>query len=188
MKFNIKGKISLFVLLAAVLFSLVSFIVGAPIAVLVSGLTVIILLSFGISFLFFPGIKKLESGLSNLEKAVLNTDTGIRRDMDINDLASTFNLIISKIQEKDDSISKEENKMETMLQALSEAVIALDKSCRILVFNKMAESFSGLTAGMVKGKHLDEVVYIYGGDEKIVLSNYIQKPEDLLQIHKNKGL
>jgi len=38
------------------------------------------------------------------------------------------------------------------------------------------------------GKHIDEIVQLYGGDEKIVLSNYIQKPDELASIHRERGL
>lgn len=188
MKLNVKGKISLLLLLAAILYTSFSILSGASIVITGAGIISLLCLAVGVFFIFNHGTKKLESELSVLEKNVLNTDTGIRKNMDIDDLSSTFSLIINKIKEKDATLSQDESKMETMLQALGEAVIALDQSFKILVFNKMAENFTGLTAGVVKGKHIDEVVYLYGGDEKIVLSNYIRKPDELMQIHRDKGL
>ena len=154
----------------------------------ISGMLIMGGLTFIIYRIFSSGIKKLDESLDKVERMILNTDVGVRKSTDIDELTGTFDLLINKIQEKEKTISQEEKKMETMLQSLSEAIVALDQNYRIIAFNKTAENFTGLTAQMVIGKPVDEIIQLYGGDEKIIISNYIQKPEELATIHREKGL
>ena len=147
-----------------------------------TGLTAIVYLFFN------SAINKFKQSLEKVEKNILNTDASMSKNLDIEDMATSFDLLINQVQEKEGNLKNEEKKMESMLQALSEAVIAIDESFRILVFNKTAELFTGFTAQTVMGKHIDEIVQLYGGDEKIVLSNYIQKPDELASIHRERGL
>jgi len=147
-----------------------------------TGLTAIVYLFFN------SAINKFKQSLEKVEKNILNTDASMSKNLDIEDMATSFDLLINQVQEKEGNLKNEEKKMESMLQALSEAVIAIDESFRILVFNKTAELFTGFTSQTVMGKHIDEIVQLYGGDEKIVLSNYIQKPDELASIHRERGL
>ncbi|OGG08165.1 hypothetical protein A3D05_05510 [Candidatus Gottesmanbacteria bacterium RIFCSPHIGHO2_02_FULL_40_24] len=194
MKLKVRGKIIIALVFSTIIFTalnLTAFIPGGNInrlltfaggVILMTGLTAIVYLFFN------SAINKFKQSLEKVEKNILNTDASMSKNLDIEDMATSFDLLINQVQEKEGNLKNEEKKMESMLQALSEAVIAIDESFRILVFNKTAELFTGFTAQTVMGKHIDEIVQLYGGDEKIVLSNYIQKPDELASIHRERGL
>ncbi|OGG18776.1 hypothetical protein A3D78_02050 [Candidatus Gottesmanbacteria bacterium RIFCSPHIGHO2_02_FULL_39_14] len=186
MKLKIRGKVFLSMLLG-ILFFVVSWISGSWFS-LAGGILIILGLALTISYFYSSGIRKLEISLEKVGKTVLNTEKEMKKNMDVEDLSKTFEVLLNQVQDKEKTLSKQESEMETMLQALSEAVVAVDQNLRILVFNKMAETFTGLTSKAITGKPLDEVILVYGGDERIILSNYIHKPEELATIHREKGL
>lgn len=137
---------------------------------------------------FLKGIKKLQQSTEKLEKELLNPEEKSKVTDDIDNLTSTLTQMTDKIVDKDKTLIKEEQKMETLLQALTEAVIAIDQDQNIIMFNKTAEKFTGVTTQFALNKNIDEVVEIYVGDEKIKLSNFLQKKDELDTIHREKGI
>ena len=188
MKLN-TGLKSLFLLFLSVgVFVSIQIFANDPIISIAGGILVLAILTILINSLYSPGIIKLQTILHETQKSILNTEDTGKKSSDINILADDFALVINKVESKEKTLATEENKMESLLQALSEAVIALDNSMKIVVFNKKAEKFTGLTSTLAVGKPIDDVINLFGGDEKIILSNYIAKPETLTEIHRDKGL
>ena len=188
MKLKTQGKIFIFLLFATLIFSSIQILGGNTVLSLSGGLLILVGLTFTISHLFSSGTKKLENALNSQAQNILNSDEQVHKNMDIDELAATFEILLKKMESKENSISSKESNMEAILQALSEGIIALDKSQKIMVFNKTAEKFIGFTSQMAMGKPIDDVLNLYGGDEKIVMSNYLQKSEELMSIHRDKGL
>lgn len=188
MKIGIQIKILLLILTAIGLEFAAWQFSNSTIVLFTSSSIILIVTAVLINIFYTNGVKKLEKLLINTEKNILKTDQANNKKMGMEDLVNNFALVLNKVETKENDVSREESKMEAMLQALSEAVIALDKSAKILIFNKTAEKFSGLTSALALGKPIDDIINLYGGDEKIILSNYIQKAEALTEIHRDKGL
>src|SRR3990167_2853204 len=186
MKLKIRAK-SFFSLLLVLLIFTIAWTNGVYLS-LFGGILMITIQTVIVSYLYSLEVKKFKNSIEKAGKTILNTDVGMNRNTDIEDLAKTFDTLLNEVQEKESLLTKKENEMETMLQALTEGVVALDQNMRILVFNKMAETLTGLTMKAAIGKHLDEVIYVYGGEERIILSNYVQNTEELATIHREKRL
>jgi PAS domain S-box-containing protein len=56
------------------------------------------------------------------------------------------------------SLATEKEKLEVTLSAIEDAVITLDMSGRVLLFNRAAEELTGEPAGGVRGRHVAEVL------------------------------
>lgn len=194
MKLAIRAKSFLLSLILVILLGIISLIMylsaGADTTILLVGgvgSLFILISTYLISYFYTQGAKKMATILEKLEKDQFNSGIGVA-DHDLEHLTNTFSLITEQIQQREGNFNKQEKKMETLLQALSEAVIALDQGGKVLIFNKTSEKFTGFTAQMVVGKHIDEILHIYGGDEKIIISNYLAKPDELATIHRERGL
>lgn len=192
---SLKGKILAVVLTASFTFALFTIVISIVpslqiifnLPLLVLGISLIIAIAYAVSHFYQSAFKSVSLAIQKLQQSVLGGENVIDKN-DLTNLSTTFNLIVDKVLEKEKTITAQEQKMETLLQALTEAVIALDANYKILLFNKTAEKLTGLTNQMVIGKHIDEVLQIYGGDEKIIIGNYITKNEELATLHREKGL
>ncbi|KKS98156.1 MAG: sensory box histidine kinase, two-component system, OmpR family, phosphate regulon sensor histidine kinase PhoR [Candidatus Gottesmanbacteria bacterium GW2011_GWA2_43_14] len=194
MKISLRAKSLITAVILTGLFTalaLIAYLLGGPLPgfwlVLVAG-NLLILASILVINLFYSSIgNKMASALEKLEKEKFNSGIGIA-GQDLEHLSTTFTLITEQIGQREAQFNRQEKKMETLLASLSEAVIALDQGGKVLIFNKTAEKFTGFTEQMVTGKHIDEILHIYGGDEKIIVSNYFVKPDELATIHREHGL
>lgn len=168
---KIGGKIFL-IYLFCITILIISQLAGRGFTVSVlGGIFAISIAVFAVARLFYNGIMKIEQVLSQTEKTVLSSETNHPKNIDLDTIVSTTDLLIKKILEKETNISNQENKMESMLQTMSEGIIALDRELKILVFNKNAEKFTGFTSQLAVGKPIDDILSLFGGDEKIIVSN-----------------
>lgn len=112
-------------------------------------------------------------------KGRLNTRALVNTNDELQDLAAAFNAMAEKLQQ---SISKvkteakvlvaERNKLDIIISAISDAVIALDLEKKIILLNKTAEQVIGLKLNAVIGKPLHEVIHIFSGNAEISDSEY----------------
>lgn len=75
---------------------------------------------------------------------------------DFNKLASTLNSLSLKIQNHIDTITKERNEKETILESLVEGVVAVDDNMKIAYANHMAMKLLNQTNGLI-GKEFDSL-------------------------------
>jgi len=188
MKLKTGVKIFLIYLFSICLLAISQFMDKGVTITFLGGILAVTICVLAISYINSVGIRKIREVLSKTEKTILNSETGLSKNMDLDTLVSSTDLVLNKILEKESTVTSQENKMETMLQAMTEGIIALDRELKILVFNKTAEKFTGFTSQLAIGKPIDAIVKLFGGEENIVLSNYLQKPEVLAEIHRDRGL
>ncbi len=72
---------------------------------------------------------------------------------EIESLAQAFNNMAGKILQREHDLPTEKQQMETMIQSLSDGVIAVDSEYRIMVCNASAQRITGDAAACRFGQH-----------------------------------
>ncbi len=79
---------------------------------------------------------------------------------EIGDLARSFNVMAQQLRERIDSMTREENKVVTILADMIEGVVAVDRQGRILHINDSAGRILRVIPGRHEGRHLHEVTRV----------------------------
>lgn len=84
-------------------------------------------------------------------------------------LVGTSRLVraLFKLKKEEEIISAERNKLAVILSGISDAVIAIDHSRKIVTFNKAAERVTGFAAKDVLGKPIYEIIHVYEEEKEI---------------------
>lgn len=155
-------------------------------SVILSGIAVFLLIKAATG-----SLGKIKKTIEQLERNLLNTNDPQINHLKSQSLASvsdTFATISAQILQQETSLLQKEQKMETLMQSMSEAVIAVDQNSKILLFNKTAERLTGFALQTVITKPIDDILHLYGGDESLVISKYLEHPDQLEKIYQEKNL
>lgn len=133
-------------------------------------------------------IRKLEQFAQLLEKGQLSTNLDIKSGDEIEALSHSFTTMVTQLLQRENSLQREQRETATLLQSLTDGVIALDQSGRIIEFNKAAEKVTGFTPAEVLGKTVDEVLHFYVSQQVIPFATYSQQTEETVQKLKDKGM
>lgn len=87
-----------------------------------------------------------------------------------------------------DFLATEKEKMETLLQSLSDGVFAVDKNYHVLLFNKAAQSITHLNKNLVLNKQVDEVLKFYFKDSQVPLFEYCKQTQEIKDQMRKFGL
>lgn len=122
----------------------------------------------------------LEFGKGNLDyraKILTNDEMG--------DLAGSFNNMageltssINRLREEEKVISAERNKLSIILSGITNAVIAVDLEKNIILFNKAAETLTGLKMDEVVGKSIKEIIKVFDKDKELLADEYCPIKKD----------
>ncbi len=105
--------------------------------------------------------------------------TKIRTNDEIGDLAQNFDNMartiaksIKNLKAEEKIVSAERDKLSIILSGITNAVIAVDLQRKIILFNKAAESLTGLKAREVLGKPIEFAVKIFEKDRAVPVKVY----------------
>lgn len=122
-------------------------------------------------------ILKLKAGTELLKRGQLDTQVSIKSGDEIEALADSFNVMAERLLLREHSLQAEKSQMEKLLQSLTDGVLAIDQSEKILLFNKAAEQITGLKAEDILGKELGAAIPFYQLRREITLHQYRQQME-----------
>lgn len=169
-------------------FGFLSFINNLLLATLFGSFIFLLLISFILSENFTRPIRKLQQSALLLEKGQLNTDINIKSGDEIEALSHAFASMVNQLLQRENSLRREKKETETLLQSLTDGVIALDQQGTIIAFNRAAERTSGFNAAEAVGKNIDEVLHFYEKQEIVPFFIYNQQTEAMVKKLREKGL
>ncbi|HEX8932187.1 MAG TPA: ATP-binding protein, partial [Patescibacteria group bacterium] len=169
-------------------FSFLSFIRNLFIATMLGSLILQFLVAYILSQNLTSPIRKLQQSALLLEKGQLNANIDIKSGDEIETLSHSFAEIVNRLLQRETSLQQEKSETETILQSLTDGVVAVDQSGKIISFNKAAEKATGFAITDVIGKSVDAVLHFYQGQELVPLHEYSDQTEQNIKQLKNEGL
>lgn len=150
-----------------------------------SGATLLIVIAAGIfvSILFarriVRPIEHLHKILGQFGEGLFNERARIQTNDELEDLANGFNSMAEKLQGSIFQIKKEarilaaeRNKLDVIISAISDGVIALDSKRKILFFNKAAEKITAVDTKTVLGQPIDRVIRVFDKTAELFIPQY----------------
>lgn len=126
-------------------------------------------------------ISKLIQGFETLSEGNLNHTLDIRSGDEFEDVALSFNIMITKVATLMQNIEKgqmvvsaEKNKLDLILESIIDGIIALDFSRNIILVNKAAEYLTGFSQTEMQGASIDNFIKLYNRGEEILIKNVCQ--------------
>lgn len=169
-------------------FGFLTFIRDLFFATLVGSSIILLFIALILSENLTRAIRKLEESVRLVEGGKSSSVALVRSGDEIEILSNSFSSMVSKLLEREKSIEMEKMETETLLQSLSDAVIALDQQNKIIAFNRAAVKITGLSAESVMGKHIDDIVHFYEEEERMPFLVYSQQTDAMVRKLREKGL
>ena len=150
----------------------------------------VVIVLAGILAIFFAGIvsrpiEALHTAALEFGKGNLNYRAVVDTEDEIGVLARSFNIMAQTISEsivsmkkEEEIISAERNKLSVILSGITNAVIAVDLSGGIILFNKAAEALLGLKTQEVFGKTIWQTIKLFEGDRELTVDEYCPPQKD----------
>lgn len=148
----------------------------------------LLVLALLLSDYFTRPIRTLQKAADSIEKGNISDVQVIKTGDEIQSLSQSFSEMVHQLLLRESSIKKENQEMATLLQSLYDAVIGLDSNNMIIAFNKAAEKITGLKANQVVNKHIDEVLFLYYDQDRILFDMYNNQANKLMNKIREKGL
>ncbi len=148
----------------------------------------LLLVSLYLSENFTRPIRRLQKDAEKIEKKQMDTMEIIKTGDEIEALSRSFSSMVNQLLLRESSIKNENQKMMTLQQSLSDAVIGLDSEYQIIAFNRATEKITGFKAEEVKGKHINEVLLLYSDHERIIFDTYSDQNPSMKEKLREKGL
>lgn len=161
---------------AAAWFSLILSLIAVVLAVLAA--------------IFFAG--RISKPIEMLHRATIEFGKGnlayrarVDSGDEIGDLARSFNVTADTLAETVDSLKSaksqtiaERNKLSLVLESITNAVIAVDNSGKVILFNRAAELLTGYSTPEVLGESLDRFINLRAGGETVDIADYYDAKPD----------
>lgn len=147
---------------------------------LIGSLVVLLVIALLLSDNLTRPIRELQRFTGLLEKGELNNNINIQTGDEIESLANSFNSMASRLQQREDFLKKQKQEKETILQSLTDSVIALDSENKIKLFNKEAERITGLKPEFILDKKIDEALYFFEKDKQITIDHIKSRSKELI--------
>lgn len=158
------------------------------IATLVGSSILLFIIAFIVSANLTNSLRKLQKSAQLLEQGQLTTNLDIKSGDEIENLSHSFATMVRQLLQRETSLQHEKHETETLLQSLTDGVVALDAKGMIIAFNRAAEKLTGFTASEVIGKSVDEALQFYESQHVIPFATYSQQTEEMIKKLKEKGL
>ncbi|MEW5867078.1 MAG: two-component system histidine kinase PnpS, partial [Bacillota bacterium] len=102
---------------------------------------------------------------------------------ELGQLAESFNYMAEELERSISEISERKNRMETILSAMADSVVAVDRSGRILLMNRAACSMFGISEAQARGKYVLEAIRNHDLAESLNLARAGQADSRELRLH-----
>lgn len=143
-------------------------------SVVLVNVIVTVLIGWIIITIILRPLEQVYDAMESLNKGDLNVHIAVRSSDEIGDFAQTLNTLatnirnfLSKTSTERQQLFLQNNKVETVLSTIADAVIAVDLNRNITLFNHAAETIIGLPANAVIGKPIQSVIRIYDKKDEI---------------------
>ncbi|PRX25112.1 PAS/PAC sensor signal transduction histidine kinase [Orenia metallireducens] len=133
-------------------------------------IVVAVLLSLKLTNQITDPIREITSAAQKIANGYLDHKLVIRTKDEIGQLALMFNYMVDRVKDKMQEISGEKNKVEAIVTSIGDAVIAVNKERRIILFNLAAERIFGIKEDLVLDKSVIQITKNYKLDELVELS------------------
>jgi len=133
-------------------------------------IVVAVLLSLKLTNQITDPIREITSAAQKIANGYLDHKLVIRTKDEIGQLALMFNYMVDRVKDKMQEISGEKNKVEAIVTSIGDAVIAVNKERRIILFNLAAERIFGIKENLVLDKSVIQITKNYKLDELVELS------------------
>ena len=142
-------------------------------------------------------VESLYTATEEFGKGNLLYRTKITTNDEIGDLAKNFDGMaktldksIRNIKQEEKIISAERDKLSIILSGINNAVVAVDLQRKIILFNKAAETLTGLKSSDVSGKPISFAIKLFDGEQAVPVTDYcpVRKTKsktDSIAYHKN---
>lgn len=148
----------------------------------------LLLISFLFSSNLTSSIRKLQKSIQAVENGKNDTNIVLKSGDEIEALSYSFASMINQLLQRENSLRKEKQETETLLQSLTDGVVALDQNNMIIAINRAAEKVIGLPDSQVIGKYVDAVLHVFREEELIPFAVYNRQNDENFQKLKAKGL
>lgn len=124
-------------------------------------------------------------------KAKAQTEEIISKNKQLKDQQAAILNILEDISQEKENISRERDKINTILYNIGDGVFVVDKDYKIVIFNQAAEKISGFSETEAIGKHYDKILnFVFEGDDsrnnEFIISS--MNSGKLLNMEKNTSL
>ena len=132
--------------------------------------------------------------IENADKTILGYALVISDITEIKKYASTLEELTVNLEkmvyERTEGYIAERDKLFFILSGITDAIIAVDRSRKIVTFNKSAEKLFGVYAPEVLGKPIDKVIKIFDNNEELRVEDYAPIKRDDFEgvLFKKDGL
>jgi two-component system, OmpR family, phosphate regulon sensor histidine kinase PhoR len=169
-------------------FGILMYIRNLFIATLIGSTLFLLVIAFLLSENLTRPIRKLQKAALQLENGEISTPLDVKSGDEIENLSHSFATMVNRLLQREALLKQEKRETDTILQSLTDGVVALDQQGQIIAFNKAAEQTTGFTsAGMVKQK-FDDVLHFYDGQELLYFFTYNDQGATLVHQFKDKTL
>jgi PAS domain S-box-containing protein len=169
-------------------YGFITFIRNLFLATLIGSTGFLLLVSFILSANLTNPIRKLQQSAQLLEKGQLNANIDIKSGDEIETLSHSFAAMVNQLLQREVLLQREKRETETLLQSLTDGVVAVDQRGIIIVFNKAAEKITGFAASSTLGKNVDEILHFYERQSIVPFFVYNQQSEARVKQLREIGL
>ncbi|MBC9798641.1 sensor histidine kinase, partial [Sinomicrobium weinanense] len=117
--------------------------------------------TFGMPAYLTRSIKIFDKAIDKVSRGIYDVNVPLNRKDEFGHLAASFNLMAVKLREFERSnyarILFEKNRLDTIINQLSEAIVGLDQDKNILFVNQRALSLLGVKQEEVQGKYAPDI-------------------------------
>jgi two-component system, OmpR family, phosphate regulon sensor histidine kinase PhoR len=152
---------------------------GIVVPIAIIGLMPAIILGIAFAELLSRPIKLLAEAIEQIRQGNLAYRTHFRHGSEFADMAESLNEIASSLQAivsqqtgETELVSAERNKLRAVLDSMEDGVFAIDRSGRIMLFNKAAQELTGRTMTEVAGQ-LSEKVMPFRRQGELVMASWL---------------
>jgi PAS domain S-box-containing protein len=169
-------------------FGFLTFIRNLYIVTLIGSFIFLLVIALFLSENFTRSIRKLQKSTQAIEQGKYDEGVIINSGDEIETLSYSFSSMVNQLLQRENSLKKDKQETEVLLQSLTDGVAALDENNAIIMYNKAAERITGSNAINVFGKNIDMILHFYDDEELIPFSKYSNQKDERATKLREKGM
>lgn len=151
----------------------------AMVSLLAGFLAAFLLISLRLSKQILSPLEELKKWSDYVGLGNLNERLRIKTGDEIEELANSFNLMASSMEDAIKGLEKsreeiliEKNKLATVIYSITDGVVAIDLNYNIILFNKAAETLTGFKESEVLGRPIGNILKFFKENQEIAVDQY----------------